>query len=541
MAKNGHRQLDLADGVQGGRRVRILDSDILRHVGARAMEAGRIYTRQGRIVSFEERPPEISALVRGSSAVPYRVSVTVTPAESAGVRIQGRCSCPVGAYCKHVAAVLIESRLRHPGVAATRQGQLFVAQPDPPASESELLPLPISHWIAALERAQASDGEDFPPEAQNRLVYVFSLPVYGQATPQLMVEAVSARLLKNGGFSNSFSRPELSTLFSESPPKYIRPSDVNITRLLSMERGTAYGAPIRLKDEAAWEIIEAALATGRARLDSVHGASLALGPDRTGKVAWKLGDDANLRPAIEVEDGLTPFVAAPSGYLNRASGVVGRLDLGIEPKIAAAVLAAPPVPARFAATVAGLIEQRAPRAAAARPASSEPPLRVEQSPTPVLRLFKADLPIAALEDAFYRRHYPYRAPQTETVALARLSFRYGAAHVPHGEAKPVVTRARAGDRPHAGGRGRRCRATDGARSRQRRRRAPGNAGAARARFLARGRRLRLVRFPLSRAATAARRGFRHRGRRGFSPSAAARRRRLRDRASQLLGLRLVRT
>jgi len=79
-----------------------------------------------------------------------------------------------------------------------------------------------------------------------------------------------------------------------------------------MARGTAYGAPIRLKDDAAWEIIEAALATGRARLDSVHGTPLTFGPDRTGKIVWKLGDDANLRPAIEVEDGLTPFVAAPS-------------------------------------------------------------------------------------------------------------------------------------------------------------------------------------------------------------------------------------
>ena len=155
------------------------------------------------------------------------------------------------------------------------------------------------------------------------MVYVFSLPEYRHAPSHLLIEAVSARVLKNGGFSHSVSRPELSTFFSDTPPKYVRPSDVKITRLLSMARGTAYGAPIRLKDDAAWEIIEAALATGRARLDSVHGTPLTFGPDRTGKIVWKLGDDANLRPAIEVEDGLTPFVAAPSGYLDLAAGVVG--------------------------------------------------------------------------------------------------------------------------------------------------------------------------------------------------------------------------
>ena len=90
-------------------------------------------------------------------------------------------------------------------------------------------------------------------------------------------------MLKSGGFSSSVSRPDLSTLFSETPPKYVRPSDVRIARLLSMARGTAYGGPIRLKDDAAWELVEAALATGRARLDSVHGSPLALGPDRTGQ------------------------------------------------------------------------------------------------------------------------------------------------------------------------------------------------------------------------------------------------------------------
>jgi hypothetical protein len=347
----------------------------------------------------------------------------------------------VGAYCKHIAAALIESRLRHPDVAATRQGELFVAKPDSQAPAGGLLPLPISNWIAALERAQASDGEDFPPEAQNRLVYVFSLPEYRGAPSHLVVEAVSARVLKNGGFSNSISRPELSTFFSDTPPKYVRPSDVRITRLLSVARGTSYGAPIRLKDEPAWEIVEAALATGRARLDSVNGTPLTLGPDRTGKIVWELGDDANLRPAIETEDGLTPFVAAPSGYLDRTAGVVGRLDLGVEPKIAVAVLAAPPVPAHFAAKVAGLIEQRAPRAASVRPASSEPPLRIEQSPTPVLRLFKADLPVEIDASLMLRRQSWHRPPplETESVGLARLSFRYGAAYVPHGEARPVVT------------------------------------------------------------------------------------------------------
>nr|WP_210302478.1 DEAD/DEAH box helicase [Rhodoblastus sphagnicola] len=404
------------------------------------MEAGRVYRRQGRIVSFEESPPEILALVRGSSRVPYRVSVTVASAEDDSVRIKGRCSCPVGAYCKHIAAVLIESRARDDDIAPTRQSELFAAKPETPASAGETLPPHISHWIEALQRAQASDSEDYPPDSQSRLLYVFSLPEYRHAVCELQVEAVSARLLKSGGVSSSISRPELSSILSDTPAKYIRPSDVRIARLLTMARGVSYGGSIRLKDEAAWEIIDAALATGRARLDKANGPLLASGPVQAGKIVWKLGDDANLRPAIETEPGLTPFAASPPGYLDRESGVIGRLDISMEPKLAAAVLAAPALPVRFAAEVAGLIEQRAPAAAAARPTSSEPPLRIAQSPTPVLRLVKAELPIATPEIEFRRQHW-YRAPppEMETVGLARLSFRYASAYVPHGETKPMVT------------------------------------------------------------------------------------------------------
>ena len=230
---------------------------------------------------------------------------------------------------------------------------------------------------------------------------------------------MSARLLNNGGFSSSVSRPELSAIFSETPARYIRPSDAGkIARLLSAARGDAYGA-IRLKDEIGWQIIEPALATGRARLDNVNGTPLVPGPVQVGKVIWKLGDDANLRPEIEIEPGLPPFLAAPPGYLDRASGIVGKLDIGMEPKLAAMVLAAPALPVRFAATVAGLIEQRAPAAAAARPASSEPPLRVEQSPMPELRLLKADLPVVTPESELRRQHWYRAAPGKPRVSAWR--------------------------------------------------------------------------------------------------------------------------
>jgi hypothetical protein len=263
--------------------VRISDNDILRHVGARAAEAGRVYHRQGRVVAFEESPPEIVARVQGSSPTPYSVRVKVAAADGQGPRIEGACSCPVGAYCKHIAATLIESRTRNSCVAAGRKSEPLSPTPGRQAQGDDPLPPHISQWIAALERSQASDSEAFPPDAPNRLIYVFSAPEYRHAPSFLQVEALSVRVLKSGGFSSSASKPDFFNLLSENPPRYIRPSDVKIVRWLSVARGTAYSGPIRLRDDAAWEIIEAAIATGRARLDSLHSSPLTLGPDRPGQ------------------------------------------------------------------------------------------------------------------------------------------------------------------------------------------------------------------------------------------------------------------
>ena len=417
------------------------DSDILRHVGSRAMEAGRIYHRQGRVLSLEEHEQEIDAVVRGSARQPYSVKIVLTR-EGSGVRIKGSCTCPVGAYCKHIAAALLESRARFPTRAVTpsvaANPSSWPAPAMPAADDS--LPPPLAYWLEALQRAQDAATEDYPKDVQQRLLYVFKVSDHPNATPQLGLETVSARMLKDGSFSTSVSRPALNTLMSDNSAKYIRPSDQRIARQLNLARGYSYESAIKLKDETAWEIIDAALATGRARLESQNGPVLTQGPSLAARIAWKLGEDANLRPVLEIDNGLTAFVASPPGYIDRTSGAVGRLEVGLEPKLAAKVLDAPPVPVRHAAAFAAAMERRAPRAALARPVAPAPPLRVETPPTPVLRLYRADLPVA--RDAEGSPNYYYNAyarqPATEPVGLGRLSFRYGPAAIEHGETKPVV-------------------------------------------------------------------------------------------------------
>jgi hypothetical protein len=85
------------------------ENDILLHVGPRALEAGRVYQRQRRILEFERDRDKIFAKVQGNERRPYAQTIAVTRSAAEKIVIHSDCSCPVGENCKHVAAALLEA------------------------------------------------------------------------------------------------------------------------------------------------------------------------------------------------------------------------------------------------------------------------------------------------------------------------------------------------------------------------------------------------------------------------------------------------
>ncbi|MDR3068448.1 MAG: SWIM zinc finger family protein [Cellulomonas sp.] len=59
---------------------------------------GRAYARTGHVVEVTRHGADVEAVVVGSGSAAYRVRLTAT---------DGQCTCPVGAFCKHCAAVVI--------------------------------------------------------------------------------------------------------------------------------------------------------------------------------------------------------------------------------------------------------------------------------------------------------------------------------------------------------------------------------------------------------------------------------------------------
>ena len=202
------------------------------------------------------------------------------------------------------------------------------------------------------------------------------------------------------------------------------------------ERFGYYSSDTPFTDEGALEIVEAIVATGRARWLSVGGIALSLGPVRQGHVRWDMGDGAEMRLRLEAGDGVIALNAAPPVYVDVEAGLIGPLDLGLAPKLAYRLVGAPPAPVEHAALLAERMAQKLPDLAPLAPPPPAPPVRYTDPPRPTLRLMRAELPT---EDAPRRfSGYGWQEP-TESVGVARVTFRYGPIDVAIFETNDALT------------------------------------------------------------------------------------------------------
>lgn len=104
--------------------VRLTDDQIISQVGRGAFQRGLDYARKGRVrgIGVAGNGDIISAQSKGSGAHIYQTMVFRKQHDQRGPETWvGNCSCPVGANCKHVAALLITARSlaqEEPDVAA---------------------------------------------------------------------------------------------------------------------------------------------------------------------------------------------------------------------------------------------------------------------------------------------------------------------------------------------------------------------------------------------------------------------------------------
>jgi hypothetical protein len=137
------------------------------------------------------------------------------------------------------------------------------------------------------------------------------------------------------------------------------------------------------------------------------------GSQRAGTLAWCTDDDGGQRPQILVDGAPSAFfVVSGPWYVDVTTGEVGPLDVGLDPALAARVLAAPPLRDVDAAVASGVL-----RRLGVPPPRTSITTRVTAEP-PVIRL--------RLEPRKLRRRgLGYRLEPNASIAIAQLGFRYG--------------------------------------------------------------------------------------------------------------------
>lgn len=137
-------------GVGPVRISRMLDADetdVTRHCGSGASEAGRRYHRQARVVEFSRDGDTIRSAVKGSMKALCRQTIALTERRD-GVGIAGRCTCPMQANCNHVVAALYDA------MALASAARAVAAHP---RAEPEF-PIGLQAWLDDLARAAGSSG-----------------------------------------------------------------------------------------------------------------------------------------------------------------------------------------------------------------------------------------------------------------------------------------------------------------------------------------------------------------------------------------------
>jgi superfamily II DNA or RNA helicase len=382
-------------------------SEIRSALGHIAAERGAEYQRAGRvrITEIDAAGAHLRAQVHGSKSKPYEVDVRLARG-ARGLQLRTLCTCPMAGGCKHVAATLLEFAAR-PRPA-----------PEPPAQTTAgELPASVVAWLAQVDVARG--GEDAPPGARQRIIYVITVKPAGKIE-QLMVQPVSVRVLKDGKLSGAATPYQASQALLPQPPRFLRPSDVEILAAIHREhlRAQYYASHgTVIAGAGSGRLLEEMVATGRCHWESAASPPLKPGAAREARESWSVDGDGEQR-LVFGGDGIDVVVpVSPPFYVDVADGLCGRIASDLSEPVMAALVAAPPVSPAAAPLLAAELARRFPARTSIQPQATGPTRRVGGAPGVHLALSLASFP----------RHQarPGEGGASVRVILGRLSFDYG--------------------------------------------------------------------------------------------------------------------
>ena len=174
------------------------------------------------------------------------------------------------------------------------------------------------------------------------------------------------------------------------PPPFVTEADLGIFRLLWSER--AHDTGLRAFGLGQWhgaQILQQMVQTGRL-YSAIDFSPLLLAGPRPASVGWRVNNHGRQRPCLMPTPEATAIIPLqPPWYIDLDEGVMGTLDVPVNPEIMARLFTLPPLSTEEAARVAKALADQAPELPV--PADVAASLRrIETRPVPVLRLQTLD-------------------------------------------------------------------------------------------------------------------------------------------------------
>ncbi len=308
--------------------------------------AGLSYFRNGRVsfVQIDIETKTASARVRGSGSNRYHTAVDFADDELFPAT-DTVCSCPVGYGCKHVAALLyaLEQELQEPPrlkIAAGTEAAGIVSRD-------------VGDWLARARR-----------ERQNALIETLSVcfVIEPKRTvkppPRAKAQAASpgpcapARfLMQIRAFWTADKARQWRVLQYYELQSHLIPFDPLAARLVARMTPAAQGGDFTADKTPAgpygWQWLGEAAAAGLLRWKQQQGRQVRVASEvLTATLEWQTGDDGHSWLALTgLPDHLTVFAHDPPAWYDEDAGVIGQIDTGIAPDLAARLLAMPPIAA----------------------------------------------------------------------------------------------------------------------------------------------------------------------------------------------------
>jgi superfamily II DNA or RNA helicase len=348
----------------------------------------------------------LTAFVQGTRRKPYEATVIFREWRGRW-SVESECTCPVGSFCKHGAALLTLLREKY-------------TRPAPPieVATPAVLDTPLVAWLKEIEDASRSRDAAEPAKASSEsrfLAYCIERPVGVRSDHYQFALRVGNRLKDDtvrilGG---------QATADPSKPPRYMTREDVMLVTLYRQRLRKYSGWGTMPMEGPDWdELLDGCLATGRVYFGSettdYRGSSgyiqVAVGEPVAVEAVWESQINGSARPVLRgVAGSLVLLATVPPRYLDPERGVIGPLVSELPGPVLAAWLRGPVVPAERVPDVIGRL--RSVKALSLpTPVALETVTRPPSPPQPHLRV---------------HRHVFADYWQRVEVILGELTFSYG--------------------------------------------------------------------------------------------------------------------